>query len=360
MKRFISKTAFFVVPFLVLYIITYSFSTADAGDLLRLGHLPSSDKNYRQNFTSFNHTIKYTELSKSKEKGKTYKILTIGDSFSEQGESGYKNILANDFSVLHIDYFILNNQIQKLIELCNGNFFDTYKVQYVILQCVERNLPDKIQNIDYNARVTTQKIDSIINNHKPQQEQDKYDFFSRTTLRFPYLAFKYFTNRNYLSNGQVYNFELNTASLFSNHSNKLFFYYDDLSNTTKNNLPETTIKLNQILNRLSEKLKEKNITLIFLPSPDKYDLYYDYIIDKQGLAKPIFFDNFKKLRKEYIYINSKEILAKELSHKKDIYYFDDTHWSPIASSLIVQKIKEAIQSHELSTNAEQRPHLHSK
>ena len=360
MKKFILKTAFFVAPFLVLYIITYSFSTADAGDLLRLGYLPSTDKNYRQNFTSFNHPIKFTELSKSKEKGKTYTILTIGDSFSEQGESGYQNILAHDFSVLHIDRFISNNQIQKLIELSNGNFFDTCKVQYVILQCVERNLPDNIQNTDQHARVTSQEIDSVIINHKPQPEQDEYDFFSRTTLRFPYSALKYFTDKNYLANGQVYNFELNTASLFSNHSNKLLFYYDDLSNAPKNNLPETTVKLNQILNRLSEKLKEKNITLIFVPSPDKYDLYYDYIIDKKSLVKPIFFDNFKKLHKEFIYINSKEILAKELNRKKDIYYFDDTHWSPIAASLIAQKIKEAIQTHKLSTNVQQHPPFNTK
>ncbi|MFZ4930382.1 alginate O-acetyltransferase AlgX-related protein [Chryseobacterium sp. Mn2064] len=360
MKRFILKTAFFVAPFLILYIITYSFSIADAGDLLRLGYLPSTDKNYRQKFTSFNHAIKFTELSKLKEKGKNYKILTIGDSFSEQGPSGYQNILANDFSVLHVDRFISNNQIQKLIELCNGNFFDTYKVQYVVLQCVERNLSNNLQNIDNKTRITTQQIDSIIIHHKPQKEQDGYDFFSRTTLRFPYSALKYFTDKNYLANGQVYNFDLNTTSLFSNHSNKLLFYYDDLMYTPKNNLPESTIKLNQILNNLSEKLKEKNITLIFLPSPDKYDLYYNYIVDKQNLIQPKFFDHFEKLHKEFIYINSKEILTQELSRKKDIYYFDDTHWSPIAASLIAQQIKEAIVSHEQSMNAQQHPHLSTK
>jgi hypothetical protein len=43
-------------------------------------------------------------------------------------------MLAGDFNILHIDRFISGNQIQKFIELCNGNFFDTYKVQYVILQ----------------------------------------------------------------------------------------------------------------------------------------------------------------------------------------------------------------------------------
>ncbi|WP_175622744.1 alginate O-acetyltransferase AlgX-related protein [Chryseobacterium schmidteae] len=344
MKRFISKTVIFIIPFLLLYIITLLFFTVNTGDLLRIGFIPSTDKKYRQNFTLYNHEMKFTELSKSKEK--TYKILTIGDSFSEQGKSGYQNILANDFSILHVDRFISNNQIQKLVELSNGNFFDTYNIQYVILQGVERDLIDDIKNIDNKSRTNIHQIDSIIINHKPEHNKDEYNFFSRTTLRFPYYALKYFTDKNYLSNEQVYNVELNTKSLFSNNSNKLLFYYKDLNNTGQNNLPENAIKLNRILNNISEKLKEKNITLIFLPSPDKYDVYYDYIVDKQNLTKPIFFDNFKKLNKEYSYINSKEILTEELKNKKDIYYFDDTHWSPIASVIIAQKIKEIIISHK--------------
>lgn len=343
MKRFIAKTAFFVGPFFILYIITALFFTTDA-DLLRIGFLPSMDKKYQQKLTSSGHTIKFVELSKSKKK--TYEILTIGDSFSEQGKSGYQNRLANDFSVLHIDRFISNNQIQTLIELCNGNFFDTYKVQYVILQGVERNLIHDIQNIDNKARIDIHEIDSIMINHKPQPIKDEYNFFSRITLRFPYSTLKYFTDKNYLANGEVYNMELNTESLFSNHSNKLLFYHDDLNNTKQNNVPENTIKLNRILNDLSEKLKEKNIQLLFLPSPDKYDLYYNYIVDKHNLTQPLFFDHFGKLDKKFIYINSKEILTKELNRKKDIYYFDDTHWSPIAAKLVAQKIKEEIMSHE--------------
>ncbi|RTZ49905.1 hypothetical protein EJ377_07055 [Chryseobacterium arthrosphaerae] len=78
------------------------------------------DKNYHEKLASSEPTIKFTQFSESKEK--TYEILTIGDSFSEQGKSGYQNGLAHDFSLLHIDRFISNNQIQTLIELCNGNF----------------------------------------------------------------------------------------------------------------------------------------------------------------------------------------------------------------------------------------------
>ncbi|WP_343680111.1 alginate O-acetyltransferase AlgX-related protein [Chryseobacterium arthrosphaerae] len=341
MKRLITKTAFFVAPFFALYITTALFFTTDA-DLLRLGFLPALDKNYHEKLASSEPTVKFTQLSESKEK--TYEILTIGDSFSEQGKSGYQNGLAHDFSLLHIDRFISNNQIQTLIELCNGNFFDTYKVQYVILQGVERNLIRDIQNIDNTSKIDIRQIDSIIINHNRQPLQDEYSFFSRTTLRFPYSTLKYFTDKNYLANGQVYNVELKTGSLFSNHCSKLLFYHDDLNNTIQNNLPENTVKLNRILNELARKLKEKNITLLFLPSPDKYDLYYDYITDKHNFTKPVFFDNFGKLDKEYIYINSKEILTKELDRKKDIYYFDDTHWSPIAAQLMAQEIKKVILS----------------
>ena len=60
--------------------------------------------------------------------------MTIGDSFSEQGEIGYQNNLAknNLWDILHIDrktqdnkLFNLN-QIQFLLYLVNGDFFDHY------------------------------------------------------------------------------------------------------------------------------------------------------------------------------------------------------------------------------------------
>jgi hypothetical protein len=344
MRKFICKTAFFVTPFLGLYIITFLFYTTDAGDLLRVGYIPCTDKKYRQNFTSFDNDIKFSKLSEAKEK--EYKFLTIGDSFSEKGGKGYQNTLANDFSVLHIDRFISTNQIQRLIDLSNGNFFDNYHIQYVILQVVERNLTDDIKKIDCCTKIDVHQIDSMIMNHKTQQDKYQYNFFSHETLGFPLYALKYFINKNYLSNEQVYNVEINTKSLFSNNLNKLLFFCEDLNKTEQNNLLENAHELNNVLNKLSKKLKEKNITLIFLPSPDKYDLYHDYIVNKQNLTKPVFFDNFRKLCKEYIYIDSKEILSKELKNKKDIYYFDDTHWSPVAAELIAQKIKEEITKNE--------------
>jgi len=47
--------------------------------------------------------------------------------------------------------------------------------------------------------------------------------------------------------------------------------------------------LNDILNNLSYRLKEININLIFLPSPDKYDIYYNYIYNNN-----LHYNNFLK------------------------------------------------------------------
>jgi len=347
MKKFIHKTSFFIFPFSLAYffcLIFYSYT--ESPDLLRLGLIPNLYKNYQQQFT-LTQNIKYETLSNHTKK--KYTILTIGDSFSEQGGLGYKNFLAEDFSVLHIDRFISANQIQTLINFSNGDFFDTFDIEYVILQNVERHVTEHIKNFKLNDKITLREIDSLIQMEKKKRGENKKEyqnqFFSRTTIEFPFYSFPmFFLHRNYLSNNSVYNVDINSSSLFSNNSNKLLFYKIDLINTKKNNNIKNIDSLNIILNAISQKLSQKNITLIFLPCPDKYDFYYEFITDKKLLTRPLFFNLLKDGKKEYIYIDSKEILTSQIKKKKDLYFYDDTHWSPIGAEIIANKIKEIISS----------------
>jgi hypothetical protein len=345
MKRFIYKTSFFLIPIILMYFISLVFySATESPDLLRLGCIPNIYKNYRAKF-SLTEEIKYDDLSNPK--SSKYKILTIGDSFSEQAGLGYKNILANNFSVLHVDRFISNNQIQTLINFTNGNFFDHYNVEYVILQNVERHFIDNAKNIHLNEKIMVNEIDSIILNRKIKQEKYLYNFFAKTTIKFPLYNFpKFFLQKNYLANKNVYNVELNTPLLFSNKSSKLLFYHKDLKSTEENNNPRNIDSLNAVLNTITLKLRQRNIKLIVLPSPDKYDLYYDYIAEKKGFTKPIFFDLMKAQKKDYIYIDSKAVLKANIKSKQDIYYYDDTHWSPVASKIIANKIKGEIENNK--------------
>lgn len=337
MKKFIIKSALFTLPFFFSFIVTTLLYIGDeSADLLRIGYIPNIYKNYRNVFTTHKDE-RFIKLSAAKKN--KYKIMTIGDSFSEQGANGYKNFLAADYSLLHIDRYISDNPVQTLVNLCNGDFFEHYNVEYVILQRVERHLIDSINNIDMNGKITVREIDSLISRHKTDRKPYKYNFFSRTTILFPYHLPKYFFAKNYLSNKQVYNYDLTSESLFSNHSDKLLFYHTDVINTPQINNIENCEKLNKVLNDISRMLSKRNIKLIFLPSTDKYDLYYEFIVDKKGLPKPIFFDNFKSLKKEYYYIDSKSILSDYLNKKQDLFYYDDTHWSPIATKIIADNIK---------------------
>lgn len=351
MKRFIVKSALFTVPFYILFTITYIFySKTEGPDLLRLGFVPNIYKSYRSVFKKA-EGIKYAKLSTTK--NRTFKVMTIGDSFSAQGANGYTNFLAEDFSVLYVDHYISKNPIQMLRNLTNGFFFDYYNVKFVILENVERHLIDNSQNVEPNKINTLNDLNLLIKTQKNDPKTYKYDFFSRTTLEFPlYYMPKYFLSSNYLSNNLVYNYDLNNNIAFSNFSNKLLFYHVDLIKTKQNNDLGNCIKLNDTLNDISLELKKKNIQLIFLPAPDKYDLYYDLIAENKNLPKPYFFDNFSSLKKEYLYIDTKSLLQEHIYDSTDLYFYDDTHWSPVASKIISNRIKEIINQNDKSINTQ--------
>ena len=145
---------------------------------------------------------------------------------------------------------------------------------------------------------------------------------------------------------QTYSVEA-TENLFSINSRKLLFFDQDIDFLKFSNDSLKIVRLNKTLNYLSKKLRSKGVTLIVLPCPDKYDMYYSYIQNQNKYPRPLFFRYYNKLPKSYVYINSKEILSSMLYETKDIYYWDDTHWSPIAAQRIAREISKAMKQHEL-------------
>ena len=89
---------------------------------------------------------------------------------------------------------------------------------------------------------------------------------------------------------------------------------------------------------MAQKLKEKNIQLIFMPAVNKYDLYSSFIVNNK-YPMDQFFDRIRTLQKDYIFIDTKDILLKQLDKgEKDIYYIDDTHWSYKSSDVVTDDI----------------------
>lgn len=80
-----------------------------------------------------------------------------------------------------------------------------------------------------------------------------------------------------------------------------------------------------------------------MPSPNKFSIYYPYIEENlERYKKPIFFELLGPNEKYYDYVNFKNILGEAIKVKKDIFFYENTHWSPIASKIIAQELVKRI------------------
>lgn len=343
MKKLIVKTSFFVIPFLLFFIITQSFYKADKGDLLRLGY--NYDTNQYDNkviFKKFHDRKKrYKEVSElNLNTVNSFDFVSIGDSFSAQDNSGYQNCLVyqSNCKLLDIDRNLFDSPIKGLYDLINGGFFTKNKTKYVILQSVERAFVERGTVLPKTEKITIDSLKQIFKNKtkKVTKKEESEQFFSKDNIRFVMYNFNYMYDDNALVS-PTYKVKT-TEQLFSVSDKELLFFKDDISALKFNNDKKLIENLNLELNVLSERLAQLGITLIVLPAPDKYSIYYDFIENKSKYEKPIFFDYFNSLEKKYLCINAKEVLAKAVKNKKDIYFYDDTHWSPFASELIASEI----------------------
>lgn len=340
MKKFIFKTALFVLPFFSIHVFYLMTSENHVlKDLNRIGKL-NIDYDYFSKYPESKLDTIYFEYFANHTKN-NYKVLNIGDSFSRQemkGTSGYVNFLAKQHTLLNMPF---SKPFERIEDLLNNNILDTINVDYVILQSVHRNILNKLNSVKEKSIKSKHQLREydVLKRQKFLNEfssvNEKSVLFSRHNLYYVLNALlkKDIQGKVIISKTK--------ENLFSYDENKLVFYADDIKGLEeKNNIAEIK-KANEKLNILSKKLKNRGIKLIVIIPPDKYDFYYDDLI-KPLNKKLIFYDVLDSLKKDYIYFNPKKVLRKNKDFKKDLYFFDDTHWSPIASKIIAEKINELI------------------
>ena len=338
MKKFILKSSCFFLPFFLLVLLSNFFYTEEEGDLIRMGYI-YRDPNYRKNFPqSEPQTKSYYKLSESVFLSKKkYDILVIGDSFSHQ-EKGFLYYLTKNH---HLDCLLFNyknyNPIQNLITTLNSDLLSNMDIDYIILESVERLIISHIDSLDFEKNLLIDTID----------EQNKRESDNELDLNLKILRMLFYDIlRPHAScKKKVYKFDLK-KSLFSDcRDNVLLCYEDDVKNIEHNNNESSVRKLNQLFNELANACNKYGVKLIVLPAPDKYDAYFDFIKDNEMLESPNFFSILNMLPKDYIYIDSKSIFSTKLKEgMKDLYYFDDTHWSPIGAQLISNIIADSIKA----------------
>jgi len=344
MKRFLYTIFAFASPFILLIGITTLCYTKTGGDLNRLGKI-SIDTTYRNQFQKyFEQQQNYTDFSALNLKEKnSFNILTIGDSFSQKRGYGYQNYLTTDTTnILNFDtraYTIpAYNPIDLAFKMIEGDVFNNLHIDYLIVQSVERTIIARSEKLDHSTKITIEALEAS------RKVQDTNNVATSTENYSDYLKFPFYnTLYNFSDNAlfsPVHQKTINKETFSSNNS--LLFFEEDITALEKNNNRELVNKLNNELNILAHKLKERGVILIVLPSPDKYDLYYEYITTKSK-PRPLFFEYMRNLKKEYLYIDSKKILKKHIDNGvKDVYFVDDTHWSPIGARIISEVISDSI------------------
>ncbi len=348
MKKFILKSLIFVLPVLILYLVVRFFYD---GDLQRVGFIMSAAA--PRNFFPENYPedLYFTCISDiDLHKKQKFRVLTLGDSFSEQGFYGYKNFLAKKKSIalLHYDRKLHYSPFQTLFGLLNGDFFDQVEVDCIILQSAERYTADRTRIINYDDTLNVASLEQKIARLKEgakgdpveEERERKHEFFSDRIIKVPLINILYRFEEKPMDS-KTYRVKT-SESLFTGKKNELLFFREDLDGVYTSEDFALIDSLNNILNLLSEKCGQKNIKLVFLPSPDKFDIYFDYILSDNYYPRPCFFEYLDSLPKDYVWLNSKKILSEMVIHQKDVYFYGDTHWSPLATEKIANELSKLI------------------
>ena len=328
MKRFLLKSLLYSTPIIVPIIyFTIFINPHLSGDIGPLGYV-SFPKEYANGISLNDNVVNCGYNIPDCQK---YDILTIGDSFSQSTYSNSYNSFLADYVTSNVfnhnpnwginpfNRFILLSKMKTLPRL-------------IIIESAERYLIDRLIKINFDLT---------------SEDMIAYNIVDTTAFELP-------RKKSILAKTQewtkrilgIYENPIHhcvlSKSYFtcSNKENDLYFYVDDIThiNTSQNNLDNAILKLDSLFSYANT----LDIDLYVLIAADKYDIYQDYIINNQYPKA----DVLERLTEKYAHpnlINSKDTLSKMVADGiKDIYWCNDTHWSPIGSEAVAKQVLEII------------------
>ncbi len=342
----LSISVFLIFNFLIFFNYTSKVypDTADTtiGDLARMSYSVDIIQE-RENITD----LEKLHLNQNQYNYENIDMVTIGDSFSNGGAGGknryYQDYISTTYNkkVLNLNIQNDKNYLEIIAFFANSGYLEKIGAKYVLIESVQREALVRFARNDLNLDIKTDKnLETIFRNSMETYNIEKLhnlkpSIINNLNLNAFIYNIKYYIKGYGKLNSSVYIEKLNKDLFTSKSSSKLAFYHEDikkLSLETKENIE----LLNHNFNNLADILESKGIKLIFMPAVDKYNLYRPYIISN-NYSESIFFEYLSTLDKKYIFINTKEILSKNLENsEKDIFYADDTHWSYKASINIIE------------------------
>ena len=277
-------------------------------------------------------------ISKTNYSAQKIDVITIGDSFSNGAAGGlnsyYQDYLATkkNLNIMNIQMIGGHNFIETIVGLYNNGILKEIHPKAIIIETVQRVIPSFYsRELNFSFSPNINNITEILKDDIFTNPIPELKIINVINYKVPFYTLLSSVKENSVHNG--YKFTLSKNLFSSNTPNKLITYKTDINNLS-HFTPANIEYVNKNFNKLASLLKKLNIELYFMPAVDRYDLYYDYILNNKYL-KNDFFDLIREMPKEYKFVDTKKILLPFLENgEKDIFYSDDTHWSYKASDII--------------------------
>lgn len=374
MKRFILRFLLMAAPFMLLYPYPmWKYMQGECyGDLNVLG-TDFFDVKYRKVYEYFDQTLNLARQTEDicadmQVLSADSTVLIIGDSFSQLGTRSFLCYLQHEmpsWNIINIRTLPDGNDWKYVHKSCCGNDerllfhemtdvityllkFAEYLPKTIIIESgemlfVERMLQTRMDINDEMLPRFTEATDArlaLTQQNKPafaysQNPEEAFDYANRWV-------------RKLVGMGRRTLHQKLDRAYFTcqGHENDLFFYSKHVQSINSDDF----VRMQNVKDTLLQLAERRNVKLIFLMCPDKFDMYRNHIVNMN--PKYNVPSLFEMIGDDDSFFPTKSFLLEHLDHGvKDLYFCNDTHWSHIASSIVAQKLKEHLISSNNTINA---------
>ena len=312
------------------FLIKLSY-TGDLGNLALITFWPEYGQKIEEHemkdtlFVKVNHTEDLRNIDVN--------VLTVGDSFSQQEHAGYQNYMPGEgLSVANCRRSLYDNPIQYAYNLMDWGMVDSTNVDVMVVEVGERDFALRIDNFGVD-KVEVPEPDDPVEDDNEERNPNEWSL----------LRARDFVLYRFAGRSPVYVVDLKQDFFDSPEPRKLYFYCADIINGMT--IDETIRhKVKEVFDLLTCMAQKRGIKLIFMLPVDKYDLYQDYIVDNPYAYPKRINEDVREILGDIPEVLLSKYYLQPLIDKgeKDIFLFDNSHWSYKASEVGVKELSRRI------------------
>lgn len=339
MKKFLLKLSYTVLPVslilfgLVAYVSLY-LNPKSTGDLGHLAYIPFGVEYDQMIWAQELEDVQFLTVNSTEElKNIHVNVLTVGDSFSQQENSGYQNYMPGEgLTVANCKRSLYDNPIQYAYNILDAGAVDSTNIDAMVVEVGERDFVIRINNFSVDK---VEVPDPELPSSKKKGDENEWSLL-RARDYVLYL---------YAGRSPVYVADLKQDFFVSDEPRKLYFYCADVINGLT--IDESVRpKIKYVYDLLTRKAHERGITLIIMVPVDKYDLYQDYIVANPYPHPKRINEDIREILGDIpeVMLCKFSLLPLLKNGEKDVFLFNNSHWSYKASEIVGIELSKRVKN----------------